>query len=281
VTSRAELFRSLGSVCEAPTSAARNLGTALALPGRPTDHDHTDVFLFQLYPFASVYLGAEGMLGGEARARVAGFWSALGFRPPPEPDHLSALLALYAGLIDCELEEPEGARRALRRQSRKALLWEHLLCWVPVFASRVREIASPFYGGWAELLLDALIDEARTVGGQEMLPLHLREAPELPPPSEDPSSFLPGLLVPVRSGIVLTRSDLSRAARELGLGLRMGERRLVLESLLAQDADAMLLWLTQEASRSAERYASNADCLGTIACFWRERAETAEALLAG
>lgn len=279
MTLRAELFRALGALCESPTPAAPNLGGALALSGRPTDHDYTDVFLFQLYPYASVYLGAEGMLGGEARDRVAGFWRALGFRPPAEPDHLATLLALYARLIEWELEEPDEARRTLRGQARNALLWEHLLSWVPVFANKVREIAGRFYADWADLLVDALIDEAGTIGRQKTLPLHLREALELPPPSEEPSSFLSGLLVPVRSGMVLTRADLARAGRDLGLGLRIGERRFVLESLVAQNADATLAWLTEEAYQSAERHMSYASNLKDISLFWSRRAETAAALL--
>ena len=279
MTSRSELFRALGSLCESPGSASLDLGAALGLSGQPEEHDYTDAFLFQLYPYSSVYVGAEGMLGGEARDRVAGFWRALGFRPTGEPDHLAALLALYARLIDWELEEADEARRALRRQSRKALLWEHLLSWVPVFVDKCRVVTTPFYAGWADLLLDALIDEARTVGGQETLPLHLRDAPELVSPLDDPRAFLSGLLAPVRSGMILTRTDLSHAARDLDLGLRVGERRFVLESFLAQDADATLTWLTQEAYRSAERHASCANDLEGISSFWRRRAETAAALL--
>ncbi|MDQ3661971.1 MAG: molecular chaperone TorD family protein [Actinomycetota bacterium] len=279
MTTRAELFRALGSLCEPPTPAAHSLEAALALPGPPTDQEHTDVFLFQLYPYASVYLGAEGMLGGEAGDRVAGFWRALGVTPPAEPDHLAALLALYAKLIEWELEESDDARRALRREARKALLWEHLLSWVPVFADKVCRMTSPFYAGWAYLLFDALIDEARSLGGQETLSLHLRVAPELPRPSENPSSFLSALLAPVRSGMVITRADLARAAHDLDLGLRVGERRFVLESFFAQDADATLEWLTREAYLAAEHHASFASDLEVISLFWRGRAEAAAALL--
>ena len=60
------------------------------------------------------------MLGGEAADRVAGFWRALGREVPGEPDHLSALLGLYAGLADAEARESAGAGRILRRESRKA-----------------------------------------------------------------------------------------------------------------------------------------------------------------
>lgn len=279
MTSRAELFRALGSLCEPPGSESVDLRVALGLSGELEEHDYTDAFIFQLYPYSSVYVGAEGMLGGEACDRVAGFWLALGLDPPAEPDHLAALLGLYANLIEWELDEPDEARRALRRQCRKAFLWEHLLSWVPVFADKVGALATSFFAGWADLLLDALIDEARIVGMQEILPLHLRSAPELPPPSDNPRLFLSGLLAPVCSGMVLTRTDLSRAARDLDLGLRVGERRFVLESFLAQEPHATTSWLTQEAYRSAERHASHAEDLKDISSFWRGRAETAAAYL--
>lgn len=53
--------------------------------GPPAVDEHTDVLVFQAYPYASIYLGAEGMLGGKARDRIAGFWRALGGEPPAEP----------------------------------------------------------------------------------------------------------------------------------------------------------------------------------------------------
>lgn len=279
MTGRAELFRALGSLCEPPSPVSRDLGTALSLPGEATDHDHTDMFLFQLYPYSSVYLGAEGMLGGEARDRVAGFWRALGLRPPAEPDHLTALLALYAGLIESERDEPDEARRALRRQSRKAFLWEHLLSWVPMYAEKARDVAPAFYAEWADLLVETLANEVTIVGRQEALPLHLRSAPGLPVPSEDAKLFLSGLLTPVRSGMILTRSDLARAARDLDLGLRIGERRFVLESLLSQDGDATLSWLAREASAWAVRHSRYVHWFEGISWFWKRRAETAEGLL--
>ena len=39
-------------------------------------------------------------MGGLARERIAGFWNAVGLTPPPEPDHLAALLGLYASLTE-------------------------------------------------------------------------------------------------------------------------------------------------------------------------------------
>src|SRR5829696_8795920 len=122
-----ELFRALGAFIEPPHDGTGALADALELGAVPDPADYTEVFVFQLYPYASVYLGAEGMLGGEARDRVAGFWRALGQLPPAEPDHLSVMLALYARLVEIEENEPDAARRAGWRGARKAFLWEHLL----------------------------------------------------------------------------------------------------------------------------------------------------------
>ena len=88
-----ELVRTLGVLAEAPNSGTGSVAAAIGLPA-PTPDDYTDAFVFQLYPYASVYLGAEGMIGGEARDRIAGFWRALRLTPPAEPDHLTALLGL-------------------------------------------------------------------------------------------------------------------------------------------------------------------------------------------
>ena len=278
-----ELFRALAALAEPPGPEQVRIGAVLGLPGSPDPAQYTEVFLFQLYPYAAVHAGAEGMLGGEAQDRVAGFWRALHRTPPAEPDHLTSLLALYAALADQEDAEPDPAYRLLWGRSRKALLWEHLACWVFPYLDKLGEIAPPFYAAWGKMLAAALEAELNTVGRGDTLPLHLRAAPPLPDPRNGGSEvFLQGILAPVRSGMLLVRSDLTRAARSLGLGLRMGERRFALTSLLSQDSEGTLGWLAAEASgweqRHLTRAAVQADT-GEIARFWAHRAGTAAALL--
>jgi TorA maturation chaperone TorD len=257
-----ELLRTLGVLCEPPLPHHRAMADALALPGEARDDEYAELFLFQLYPYGSVYLGPEGKLGGEARDRVAGFWRALGLTPPAEPDHLASLLGLYAELA--EREAPQEWRRAL--------LHEHLLSWTDPFLDRVGELAPPYHRAWAGLLREALDVEAAAVGPLPLAPLAHRDAPSLERPEEIGGvGFLEQLLTPVRTGFVLVRSDLVAAGRDLGLGLRVAERRYVLEALLAQDAPATLRWLARFAERAAERHRSE---------FWRERAAAAAALLA-
>ena len=277
-----ELFRALAVFAEPPAPESAPVARALELGTLPEASEYTEVFVFQLYPYASVYLGAEGMLGGEARDLIAGFWHALRQTPPPEPDHLSVMLALYAHLRELEARETNDLRRESWQRAQRAYLWEHLLSWLPAYLSKLTEIAPPFYRRWGELLLDALLEEARaTVEATAQLPLHLRDrAAKLVDPREgETKEFLQTLLSPARSGMILLRSDLTRAARQLELGLRVGERKYVLESLLAQDAPGVLGWLAREATGWSERHRKQQATLGPIARAWEAKANAAAQLL--
>jgi len=260
-------------VAEAPGPETDRVGHLLELPGRADLAEYTDVFGLQLWPYASIYVGGDGKLGGEARDRVAGFWRALRLTPPAEPDHLAALLGLYASLAEGETAEQDPARLELKRSSRQALLWEHLLSWLPPYLVKLEEVASPFYQAWGALLREVLSADARASGPPARLPLHLREASALPDPTADGAeAFLAGLLSPVRTGMVLVRDDLSRAARDLGLGLRQGERVYVLKALLGQEPAATLEWLANEAANWKGIHDSMPEELEPVRGYWGERA---------
>lgn len=270
-------------MAEPPDASYPAVAAALGLPDVPTSADYSDVFLFQLYPYASVHLGGEGMMGGEARDRIAGFWRALGLTPPAEPDHVAALLGLYASLAEREAGAEDPAERVLLRQSRAALLDEHLTPWVFAWLERVEELTAGAYAKWASLLSATLSAEVQALGGAERAPLsaHLRDAPPLPDPREDGGSgFLGGLLAPVRTGAILTRADLAVIAKRLGLGLRAGERKYALESLLAQDAQGVLGAVAEELARQGAGHRRRASTLGASATFLAGRAEEASRLVA-
>lgn len=288
-----ELIRALAAFAEVPGPEHARIAGALGLERAPTRAEHTELFLFQLYPYASVHLGPEGMLGGEGRDRVAGFWRALELVPPPEPDHLTALLGLYATLK----EGGEGASslegRAGADAARRALLHEHVASWVFAWLGRVADMAPAPYRAWAEILEEVLLAEVREDAGSGeaapgaparagrpgRLPIHLREAPPLSDPRDGEGDFLAELLAPVRSGMILTRADLVRAGRVLGLGVRVGERRYTLEGFFGQDPAAALGWLAAEAADRARRHGRLEKELGHTGTFWRERAERAAGLL--
>ncbi|HEX8456767.1 MAG TPA: molecular chaperone TorD family protein [Pyrinomonadaceae bacterium] len=275
-----ELFRALAVFAEPPAPESEPVAGALELGALPAASEYTEIFVFQLYPYASVYLGAEGMLGGEARDRVAGFWRALGETPPAEPDHLAVMLALYAHLSELETLESGDARRAGWRRARAAFLHEHLLSWLPAYLVKLNDIASPFYRRWGELLFDALREEARAVGtGQLSLHLRASAAAVVDPRTGETKDFLQTLLSPAQSGMIIVRSDLGRAARALGLALRAGERKYALESLFAQDARGVLHWLAHEARAWSERHAQMQDPFAAAARAWEAKATASARLL--
>lgn len=276
-----ELFRALAVLVEPPGRAGvGRVAEALGLGPLPEASGYTDTFVFQLYPYASVYLGDEGMLGGEARDRVAGFLKALGQEPPQEPDHLATMLGAYAALCASEDEACEARVREHFRVARRAFLWEHLLSWLPVYLDKLERVAPSFYRAWAELLREALDAEAQTLGAQEALPLHLREAREVADPRASSSEeFLKTLLAPVRSGLVLVRDDLARAARDLQTGMRAGERTFALRSLFGQNAAATLDWLASEADTWESLHARRREAHGHVAGWWAARASSTAGLL--
>jgi hypothetical protein len=241
--------------------------------------EYADVFMFQLYPYASVYLGPEGMMGGEARGRISGFWQAVGRVPPVEPDHLASLIGLYVALAD---EEAGGAaaESSLGHQARQALLSEHLAPWVFPYLERMQELGNRFYGRWAELLEAVLKDEVVGFGAPVELPAHFRAAGGLSDPrTEGGDAFLSGLLAPVCSGMIMTRADLARLASQLDLGLRAGERRYALEHLMGQDPENVLGGLASEAERQRAGHELRRPWLGASAVFLETRARTTADLL--
>jgi hypothetical protein len=276
MSEHSELFRALGVLCEPPGPAHPGVAEALDLPGRPTPGRFLEVFGLQLVPYAAPYVGPEGMLGGEAAQRIAGFWRALGYVPPAEPDHLAALLGLYATLIDAQEGEDDPARRVLLDRARQALLWEHLLTWVPAYAAAVVSLGDPCYADWAALLAEALSAEAADSDPPSLPALHLRAVPAMPSPDdadEGVGDFVRAVLTPVRSGIVLTRRDLMACAREGGLGMRLGERAFLLRSLLEQDPVAVLDWLGERARWWTAQHRAQASLLGPVAAHWQHRSE--------
>ena len=265
-----DVFRALGALCEPPDPAHAGLAAALGLPAPPDAAAFTDVFVFQLVPYAAPYLSPDGMLGGEAADRVAGFWRALQLTPPAEPDHLAALLGLYAALGERESAEIRPDRAGAWRQARRALLWEHLLTWVPAYAHAMIALSAGFHSAWARLLREALLAEAGVLAPPQPPPLHLRDVPELPGAGPE---LVRALLAPARSGLLITRSDLMSAAGASGLGARAGGREFILRTLLDSDPPAISGWLAGHAARWAERHRADIPSLPRIAEHWLGRAQ--------
>ncbi len=287
-----ELYRALGSLIEVPAPEHRRIAEALGLPEVPGPAVHGAVVAFQRYPCASVYLGTEGMMGGEARDRIAGFRRALGIgeeagggtpdpQQPggaPEADHLTSLLALLAALDRWHRDESDAACGALLAEARMTLVWEHIASWTGPYLASFEGCGSRFYEAWAALLAETLSRIEAETAFPDYLPGALRDAPgPADPRDEGSAAFIASLLAPVRSGVILLRDDLVRLGEEAGLACRAGERRYVLGSFLAQDASATLRWLAGHAREWGGRTAGRGPT--PIARWWAARAATSAGLM--
>jgi hypothetical protein len=288
---RWEMLRALGAVTLGPPGEMGNAFAALGLPGW-TAAGHTLLFTLALPPHASVYLGPEGRLGGEAADRVAGTWRALGLSAPADADHLGMILALYAELGEAGAAASGAATRDRLDRAREAVLWEHLWSWLPGYLLAVTAEAAALPGAgadaardagagrtWARLARRALVAEARASAPARAMPLALREAPAPLGEAALPGDILDVIVAPVRAGFILTRSDIALAAQRLGLGLRRGERRFALAALLEQDPRQTLGWLAGQAGSWSARIRYQA--VGTDQCvgWWSVRAAHTARLL--
>lgn len=273
-----ELFRALAALLEPPSPALAPIAAAVGFAAPPRPDDHTNVLVFQAYPYASVYCGHEGMLGGDARDRISGFWRALGSDAPVDADHLGTLFSACAQLADRERESADLLHRAQVRRARHALFWEHVASWMPPYLELLRRIDRGFYAAWADLAEATVAAEALTLGPPSQHAAHLRAAVALPADVANLDELLAIMLAPARVGFTVVRDDLLRASAELGLGCRVGERRYALRSLLDQDAAAVLGWLSAEADRQAAAYQRSP--LPAVRTWWELRAQASASWLA-
>lgn len=239
-----DTLRALGELAEAPGSEQVRLARLLELPGEPDRTDYTALFIVQLYPYASVYLSNDGQRLVEVQ------------------DHLSTICNAYSSLAV---------------PFRCAFLWDHMISWMLPFAVRARELGNPTYRAWAMMLLDGLEAEVGRVGSAERLPMALRNASGLDSLALD--DVVAALFAPATSGIILTRSDLGRCARELNLMIRVADRRFTLRSMFEQDRSRVQAWLVHEAKRQADLFAGVPAVFAPIASHWEKRSlQTADVL---
>lgn len=271
-----DLLRALAVLAERPRQDHQRVADAVGIP-LATPSEHADLFQLELFPYASVHLGAEGKLGGSARDRVSGFVSTIGIEPTADVDHLVTMLGIYAAILARQQVE------ASDQWSRvcDAFLVEHLLPWMPGLLGRVRSVGSDSYCAWADLL-DALLEAHAAKSGliSTLLPVHLERAPALSDPRSDGAdALIEGLLAPARSGFILSRSDLSSVARATKLGQRVGERRFVLRELLRHDPPGVLASLADLARNGADDWSDHWLASTPTGQWWHERAMSTSLLL--
>ncbi len=248
----AEIAFALAEVAQA-SSVRREISEALGIEAA-SPADLYELFVKELPPFASIYLSSDGNIGGEIQSVIAGFYHVLGVSTPSDPDHLSSLLALLAGVLSKEAEltgdggaKGDGMRLSSVRRSKSVLIAEHLMSWLPAYLLRAKEVAPAELLGWVSCAMDLV----SAVCEPEPAAV-LSEESEPPAAMASVAELVKWMTTPSCSGLILCPSDISSMAGSLGLALRVGRKRFVLEELASQADPSQLLSLFVVAAHRQE-----------------------------
>jgi TorA maturation chaperone TorD len=234
------LCRQLGEVTSALSEVASatelraEIADALGLPGVARS-DLYRLFIKDLPPFASIYLSADGNIGGDSQAVISGIYRALGVPVPNDPDHLSSLFALLSQILVAEAKSIEnGSEPELSSvvRTRQVLVNDHLLTWLPAYLISAIRVAPQPLSNWVSLCWDALrlLSPPAEAPGPKDREVCLDQVDNL-------AKLIDFLTTPSKSGIILTLSDIETISTEIGLAVRAGTKRMVLKDVFLTEPE--------------------------------------------
>lgn len=190
----------------------------------------------EVLPYASVFLEADGVLGGDVSAAVERRFRSVGLQvPSSEPaDHLGRELELLAAL---ERARPEGGPGEGEEDAVLGFLDGHLLWWLPPLVPALRRHADAFWRTVADLTLELVLDHRRTLAGDapptHPPPWNLQGLPRDPldDPTVDLREVATFLMLPARSGVYLGEADARALGRSRRLPGGFGGRVRILETV--------------------------------------------------
>lgn len=276
----AEVASALAEVVSASTVSVE-IADAMGCMG-VSSGDLYKAFIKDLPPFASIYLSDDGNIGGEPRSVIAGFYRALSQPIPADPDHLSNLLSLLAGILNA-LAESIGSQSPEKAESinraKDVIVGDHILSWFPAYLLRANEVFPSSLKNWVSLALDysSILSTqiSNELGQAESVDSSVAN---FDIDRNDVGQLVSMLTSPGRSGLIVTLSDIEEIARELSLPLRVGRKRFVLEDLFATRSSDILVAFEFLARRQHQVFNSN---LGEFPALkiWVDRASHTKELL--
>ncbi|MFT5459537.1 MAG: TorA maturation chaperone TorD [Myxococcota bacterium] len=289
---RHRLYGLLGQLLvDGPTDALADTVAALpaladAWPAGDADArqaTHHRVFGLEVFPYESVFVGADGVMGGDATGALRRDLQAAGFRggrTDVEVDHVGLELAALSWLCAAEAEALEDdVDPAPARAHQARLLHRHVARWLPALSLAVHGLDP-----WTQRVL-ALAEELVAAHCTALGPTPGWTLPPRPDDLLDDrrtglARIARAWLVPAHSGWALSRQSIGRLAARAGVPSGFGPRWKMLEGVLAgavdhDSADAALDALADELARWRDGYA-RAEALGLPIGPWRTRLAATE-----
>lgn len=210
--------------------------------------DHYDILQTNVFPYQSIFLDTEGLVGGSVAESVLAFYGQVGFAVPdadsPAPDYVGLQLTCLGWLSAAEADarqDEQTAQVSRMRHLQRRLLDEHLLRWLFPLTQAIRQQGHAFYTALADLTLAMVVahrgelTDDLPVGQTEFT---LTSAPDLLDNQKTGLKEIAGyLLLPAYSGIFLSRKDIEHLARRHNLPRGFGSRLQMLTNLLRAAAN--------------------------------------------
>ncbi len=276
------------------------LAVALVDPFDPDEAaaDHYQLFGFNVFPYATIFLDGDGLLGGRVTNDMLtshhhlGYWMNMA---ATSSDHIGHELELLAFLSQAEAEaweENQVATTHRLRQWQREFLQTHLLRWLLPFVTAVQHHDNPFYVALAELTLDLIYEQYTNLAEDLSTPpayFSLLPAPALLSDEKTGLREIANFLItPVYSGFYLSRHQIGQLASQHQLPCGFGSRQQMLLNELhsAVTYNSLLTLCTALAAILTnwqviyQDYAVKFPKLAPFAAVWSRRAEHTTQLLA-
>ncbi len=246
---------------------------------------HYQLYGHNVFPYEAIFLGTDGLLGGEITEAVLHFHQQVGSAVPENesPDHLSAELELMDFLCGAEMDAiednlPHQIQRMRGLQRR--FLDEHLLRWLPGFVRAVQQQGQGIHSEIALHTLNLALEHRHALGDDLMQPpqpFTLADVPDLMSSEKtslrDIASYL---LIPAYTGFYLSFDDIRRLGAQFRLPHGFGKRQQILTNLLRTAADYGLfedvIAALEESAQGWLDFYEGLDLLpGTVRAAWVDR----------
>lgn len=249
---------------------------------------HQNIFGFNVFPYAGVYLTEDGKLGGDIETELTRFYLEYGFdvHATKQPaDHLANHLCFLGHLIGTEVSliEQEASAQLIDHIKRvqQTFLRDHLLPWLFPFINAIKSQGHPFYNEIADLTGSLASDHLLRF--KDLSPLK-KSYPQAPAILDKPETGLKQIAVfimrPIHSGLFLSKHDVKRITGDLNTPAGFGDRVQLLhnafQSAVNFDALPGLIALLQTHVQEAQSsYASLKEhqhpYLDSLSDFWLDR----------
>jgi len=208
--------------------------------------DHYALFGMNVFPYETVFLTEDGLLGGALSESVARAYYDPGFRSEDgqTADHIGNELAFMSFLCGAEADAREDeVVQAIYHMThlQRQFLDQHLLRWLPSLVLAIHQQMDERFSAIADLALDLVLTHRQSLDDDPMhptQPLSLLSAPNILDNEKtglkDIAEFL---LTPVYTGFYLSRDDITRIGRQFQLPRGFGKRHQMLTNLLSTAVD--------------------------------------------